>query len=66
MPLVPFDAPVPEWPPGGSYGHSRLLSWSLVLWPVHLVPGERSLGSRGGRNTRDREGVEWPFVSPSR
>src|ERR1022692_4389398 len=26
----------------------------------------RSLGSRGGRNTRDREGVEWLFASPSR
>jgi hypothetical protein len=23
MPLVPFDAPVPEWSPGGSYGHLR-------------------------------------------
>ena len=23
MPLVPLDAPVPEWSPGGSYGHLR-------------------------------------------
>jgi len=42
MRLVPFDAPVPEWSPGGSYGHSRLLSCSFVLWPAHLVPGDGS------------------------
>jgi hypothetical protein len=23
MPVVPFDAPVPELSPGGSYGHPR-------------------------------------------
>jgi hypothetical protein len=23
MPVVPFDARVPEWSPGGSYGHPR-------------------------------------------
>src|ERR1035441_987321 len=38
----PFDARVPEWSPGGSYGHPRHISCSFVLWPVHLVPGQRS------------------------
>jgi len=42
MRLVPFDAPVPGWPPGGSYGHSRLHSCSFVLWPTHLLPGDGS------------------------
>jgi hypothetical protein len=47
MGLVPFDAPVPEWSPGGSYGHSRLLSCSFVLWPAHLVPGDGSACGTG-------------------
>ena len=42
MPLVPHDAPVPEWSPGGSYGHPRLLSYLFALWPVHLVPDDGS------------------------
>jgi hypothetical protein len=42
MPPVPFDGPVPELSPGGSYGLSRLLSCSFGLWPVHLVPADRS------------------------
>jgi hypothetical protein len=43
MQLVPFDARVPEWSPGGYYGHPRHLSCSCVLWPVHQVPGCRSV-----------------------
>jgi hypothetical protein len=64
MRLVPFDAPVPEWSPGGSYGHSRLLSCSFVLWPAHLVPGD---GSPCGHMERSEPlaGVSrWPSVVP--
>ena len=42
MPPVPFDGPVPGLSPGGSYGHSRLLSCSFGLWPVYLVPADGS------------------------
>jgi hypothetical protein len=48
MQIVPFDAPVPGWSPGGSYGHSRLFSCLFVLWPVHLVPGDGSLNGTPG------------------
>jgi hypothetical protein len=42
MQIVLFDGPVPGWSPGGSDGHSRLLSCSFVRRPVHLVPGDGS------------------------
>ena len=51
MPPVPFDGPVPGWSPGGSYGHSRLLSCSFGLWPVHLVPADGSFGLRDTCNS---------------
>ena len=38
MLLVPVDGPVPGRPPGGSYGHSRLLSYSCVLCPSTWCP----------------------------
>jgi hypothetical protein len=48
MQAVLFDAPVPGWSPGGSYGHPRLLSCSFVMWQVHLLPGGGSAyGTRG-------------------
>jgi hypothetical protein len=55
MQIVLFDGPVPGRPPGGSYGHSRLLSYSCVLCPSTWCPVTVRLTRRPGASIGGRQ-----------